>query len=155
MVLQFILGLQSQSIFFANAFAQADIPSGYPVLVEPPRNFKSDGLQCDVVLILNKSVYSQSEAARIWFERLQNGLLDRYFVVRNEDTCMFMSKTGIFVAYVHGYLFWANSQSDIDNSMKYFKEDGTSCNWGISRGELLIEFLSIYIKTLDYGGFKF
>ena len=149
------IGLQSQSIDFKNEFYWEYIPSGELSFIKLPRYFKSYRLQCDVVLILNKSVYSQSEAARIWFEKLQNGLLDRYFVVRNEDTCMFMSKTGIFVAYVHGCLFWENSQSDIDNYMKYFKEDGTSCNWGISRGEFLIEFLSIYIKTLDYGGFKF
>ena len=46
-----------------------------------------------------------------------------------------MSKTVIFVAYVDDCLFWASSQSDIDNVMKSFKEDGTSYNWGHSKGE--------------------
>ena len=64
LILQCILGLQSQIIDFTNAFAQSDIPSGEPVFVELPRYFKSDGGQYDVVLRLNKSLYGQAEAAR-------------------------------------------------------------------------------------------
>ena len=37
LILQFILGLQNQSIDFTDAFAQADIPSGETVLIELPR----------------------------------------------------------------------------------------------------------------------
>ena len=36
LILQCILGLQSQSIDYSNAFAQADIPSGEPVFIELP-----------------------------------------------------------------------------------------------------------------------
>ena len=52
-------------------------------------------------------------------------------------------------------LFWAHSQSNIDNIVKYFKEDGTSYNWEHSKGESVYEFLEIDIKTLDDGGFQF
>ena len=45
------------------------------------------------------------------------------------DPCLFMSKTVIFVVYVDDCLFWARSQYDIGNVMKYFKEDGPSYNW--------------------------
>ena len=65
LILQCILGLQSQSIDFTNVFAQADIPSGEPVFIELPRDFKSDGGQYDVVLKLKKSLYGQTEAARL------------------------------------------------------------------------------------------
>ena len=70
LILQCILGLKSQSIDFTNAFAQAYIPSGEPVFIELPRGFKSDGGQHDVVLKLNKSLYGQAEAARLWYENL-------------------------------------------------------------------------------------
>ena len=40
---------------FTNAFAQADISSGEPVFIEPPRYFKSYGGRGDVVLGLKKS----------------------------------------------------------------------------------------------------
>ena len=45
------------------------------------------------------------------------------------DPCLFMSKTVICVVYVDACLFWARSQYEIDNVMKYFKDDGPSYNW--------------------------
>ena len=52
LILQCILGFQSQIIDFKNEFDQSGIPSGEPLFIELPRDFKSDGGQCDVVLIL-------------------------------------------------------------------------------------------------------
>ena len=66
-----------------------------------------------------------------------------------------MSKTVVCVVYVDCCLFWACSQYEIDNVMKYFKEDGPSYNWEYSKGESVSEFLGIDIKTLDDGGFQF
>ena len=57
LILQCILGLQIQSIDFTNAFAQADIPSGEPVFIGLPRDFKSDGGQDDVVIRLKNILY--------------------------------------------------------------------------------------------------
>ena len=45
------------------------------------------------------------------------------------DPCLFMSKTVICVVYVDDFLFWARSQSEIDNVMKAFNEDGSRYNW--------------------------
>ena len=69
-ILQYILGLQSQSIDFTNAFAQADIPSGGPVFVELPRDLNIDREQHDLVIKLKKSLYGQTKAARLWYEKL-------------------------------------------------------------------------------------
>ena len=117
LIFQCILGLQSQSIDFTNAFAQADIPSWETVFIELPRYFKSDGGQHDVVLKLKKSLYGQAEAARLWYENLRNSLLEHGFVMRKVDTCLFMSKTVICVVYVYACLFWAHSQSNITGSL--------------------------------------
>ena len=65
-----ILGLQIQSIDFMNAFSQADIPSGEPVFIELPRDFKSEGGKHDVVLKLKKILYGQAEAAHLWYKKL-------------------------------------------------------------------------------------
>ena len=129
LILQCILGLQNQNIDFTNAFAQADITRGEPVFIELPRDFKSDGGQHDVVFKLKKSLYSQSKAARLWYEKLWNGLLERGFVMSKVDPCLFMYNTVICVVYVDDCLFWARSQSKIDNVIKSFKVDGTSYNW--------------------------
>ena len=66
-----------------------------------------------------------------------------------------MSKTVICVVYVDDCIFWARSQSDIDNVMKYFKEVGPGYNWEHSKGKSVSQFLGIDIKTLDDGGFQF
>ena len=71
------------------------------------------------------------------------------------DPYLFMSKTVICVVYVDDCLFWARSQSEIDNVMKSFKEDGPSYNWEHSNVESVSEFLGIDIKTLDNCGFQF
>ena len=105
LILQCILGLQSQSIDFTNAFAQVDIPSGEPVFIEIPRYFKSDGRQHDVVLKLKKSLYGQAESARLWYKKLRNGLLEHSFVMIKVDPCLFMYKTVICVVYVDDCLF--------------------------------------------------
>ena len=97
LILKCILGLQSQSVDFTNAFAKADIPSGEPVFIELPRYFKSDEEQGDVVLKLKKSLYGQAEAARLWYEKLRNGLLERGFVMSKVDPWLFMAKTVICV----------------------------------------------------------
>ena len=59
LILQCILGLQSQHIDSTNAFSQADIPSGDTVLIELTRDLNIDGGQGDVVLRLKKSLYGQ------------------------------------------------------------------------------------------------
>ena len=71
------------------------------------------------------------------------------------DPCLLIYKTVICVVYVDDCIFWARSQSEIDNVMHYFKEDGPSYNWEHSREESLSEFLGIYINKLYYGGFQF
>ena len=68
-ILQCIIGFQSQSFDFTNAFYQVDIPSGELVFIETPRYFSRDAGQCDVVLRLNKILYDQAEAACLWYEK--------------------------------------------------------------------------------------
>ena len=120
-ILKCILDLQSQIIDFTNVFDQADIPSEEPVFIELPSNFKSDGEQGDVVLRLNKILYGRAESARIWYEKLQNGLLDRSFVVGKVNPWIFVSKTLICVVYLDDCLFWECSQSDIDKCNELFQ----------------------------------
>ena len=129
LIFRCIIGLQSQIVYFTNAFAREDIPRGEPVFIELPRDFKSDGGQHDVVLKSKKSLYGQAKAARLWYENFRNSLLDRGFVVIKVDPCMVMYKNAICVVYVDTCLFWASSKSEIDNVIKSFKEYGPSYNW--------------------------
>ena len=87
-------------------FAKEGCPRGEQVFIEFLRYFKSDGGQYDVVLIFNKIIYWQTEAVHLWYENLQNSLLDRGFVVRKVDPWFLMSKTVIDVLYVNNYICW-------------------------------------------------
>ena len=147
LILHCILVLQSQSIDFTHVFTQADIPSGDPAFIELPRYFNSDGGQHDVVLKLKKIHYGQAQAARLWYEKFRNGLLERSFVMSKVGLWLLMSKTLICVVYVNDCLFWARSQSNIDNVMKSFKDNGPSYNWEHSYRESVSDFLGIDIKT--------
>ena len=71
-----------------------------------------------------KSIYGQAKAARLWYENFLNGLLYFGFVMRKMDIWLLMSKIVICVIYVDYCLFWERSQSDIDDVMNYFNEDG-------------------------------
>ena len=106
---------------------------GGPVFIKLPRDYNIDGVKCDVVIRLNKSLYGQAKAARLWYEKLQFFLLERGFGMSKVDTCLFMSKTVICVVCVDDCIFWACSQYEIDNVMKYLKEDGPNYNWYKSR----------------------
>ena len=66
-----------------------------------------------------------------------------------------MSKTYIFLVYLNDCLFWARSQSEIDNLMNSFKEDGPSYIQEHPKGESVSQFLGVDIKTLYDGGFQF
>ena len=77
LILQCIIGLQSKSIDFKNSFAHTDIPSGEPSFIELPRDFKIYGGKFGVVIRLKKSLYVQAKAARLWYEKFRNSLLDR------------------------------------------------------------------------------
>ena len=52
--------------------------------------------------------------------------LERGFEMSKVDPCLFMSNPVIYVVYVDYCLFWESSQSEIDNVMKYLKEDMSS-----------------------------
>ena len=69
--------------------------------------------------------------------------------------CLFMSNTVICMVYVDDCIFWARSQSEIDNVMKSSNEDGPSYNWEHSKIESVSDFLGIDIKTLNDGGLNF
>ena len=70
LVIQCIIGLQSQSIGFTNDFYQADIPTGEPVFIEILKDFSSTVGYCDIFIRLNKILYGQSKATWLWYEKL-------------------------------------------------------------------------------------
>eukprot|EP00957_Ditylum_brightwellii_P036166 2739865-Ditylum_brightwellii.AAC.1 len=55
----------------------------------PPR---VPGFPRDHVLKLNKSLYGQADASRMWYDKLRAGLKARGFTACKADPCLFISK---------------------------------------------------------------
>ena len=155
LVMTCILKLKTVSIDFSNAFVQADIPKGKAVYIECPKGYEPANGK-DMVLMLNKSLYGQAEAPRLWYEKLKKGLEDRGFKLSKVDPCLFFSKKVIVVSYVDDCILFAKCKADIDALIQSFKDDGDKYNWEMTVEEGGIsKYLGIKIHNLPGGAFKF
>ena len=57
LILKCILVFQSQIIYLIYSFAQVDIPVEGGVFIKLAMAFNSDGLKCDIFIILKKNLY--------------------------------------------------------------------------------------------------
>ena len=71
---------------------------GDPVYISLPS--RMSGFQPDHVLKLNKSLYGQVDAPRMWYDKLRAGLETRGFTACKADPCLFNSKKVIRICYV-------------------------------------------------------
>ena len=97
LLISIMLQLETRSTNFSNAFAQADM-KGEPVYISPPPMMS--GFSRDHVLKLNKSLYGQADAPRMWYDKLRAGLEARGFTACKADPCLFISKKVVCIVYV-------------------------------------------------------
>jgi hypothetical protein len=145
LVLTIILGMVTQAVDFSNAFAQADMPEGLDVFLEMPENFKSSD-SSDSVLKLKKSLYGQTIAPKLWYEKLKKGLENRGFVASKVDPCMFISRKVVICSYVDDLTIYAMTQRPIDDLLESFRNDGDQYNWEMTVEGSVHEFLGINIE---------
>ena len=121
LLMSIILKLSTRSTDFSNAFAQADM-KGEPVYISPPP--RMGGFPKDHILQLNKSLYGQADAPRMWYNKLREGLEARHFVTCEANPCLFISKKLVCICYVDDCLWFAKDSKDIDAVLQSFKDDG-------------------------------
>eukprot|EP00957_Ditylum_brightwellii_P000994 79456-Ditylum_brightwellii.AAC.1 len=68
LLISIMLQLKTRSTDFNNAFVQADM-RGEPVYISSPPMMSS--FSRDKVLKLNKSLYRQADAPRMWYDKLR------------------------------------------------------------------------------------
>jgi hypothetical protein len=104
MVLNMVLreGWATRQVEYTNAFAQAEM--GDVVHVEPPKLFGPISGK-DLVLRFLKSLYGLKQAPRTFYEKLQEGLLERRFVQSEVDHCLFMKDGCICFIYVDDTIY--------------------------------------------------
>eukprot|EP00957_Ditylum_brightwellii_P166968 12710601-Ditylum_brightwellii.AAC.1 len=121
LLISIMLQLKTCSADFSNAFAHADM-KGEPVYISPPPIMSC--FPRDKVLKLNKSLYGQADAPRIWYDKLRASLETRGFTTCKADPCLFTFKKVVCIIYVDDCLLFARDSKDIDAVLKSFKEDG-------------------------------
>ena len=95
-IMTWIIGLETKAIEFSNAFAQDDLKTPPVYMSFHPRG----NLVHDTLLRLEKSIYGQSEALRLWFDKLSKRIEDRGFKTSIAYPFMFMSDKVIWLVYV-------------------------------------------------------
>ena len=120
------LGLSTVHLDFSNVFAQADIPEGTEVFLEPPPRYSTNN---DYVLRLNKSLYGQVEAPKLWYQKLREGLIKQGLIPSKIDPCLFIGKKVCAIVYVDDVVFFARDKRDINTLIQTFTDDGNKFNW--------------------------
>eukprot|EP00957_Ditylum_brightwellii_P010418 788061-Ditylum_brightwellii.AAC.1 len=84
------------------------------------------------VLKLDKNLYGQADALRMWYDKLRAGLEARGFTAYKADL----------------------DSKDIDTVLKSFKEDEDKYNWEMTEGGSMKEFLGSKANSLGDGAYK-
>ena len=101
-----ISSLETKAIDFSCYFAPEYLtPPPLPVYIHcSPRG----NLVHDTVLRINKIIYGEAEAPRLWFEKLAKRIEDIRFKLSSAYYYTFMSDKVICLMYVHDYLWFDN-----------------------------------------------
>ena len=123
MLLSTILGLKSRQVDYTQAFPQAEltdpvfmgIPQGWYIGADGTLQQHQDGRYNDTshYIQLQKNLYGCKQAARNWFQHLNQGLLAEGFVQSKIDSCLYMRGDCLMVVYTDDCLIFAKEASVI------------------------------------------
>jgi hypothetical protein len=105
---------KTRQIDFVLAYPQADIECD--LYMEIPRGFEFHGSRKTHCLLLNKNLYGQKQAGRVWNEYLHDGLIARGFQQSAVDMCLYYHqeyKVNLLIYTDDGILI-GNDDSNID-----------------------------------------
>ncbi len=149
----------SRQVDFVLAYPQADIEC--PLYMEIPRGFQSEGSRKKNCLLLEKNIYGQRQAGRVWNQYLHEGLVARGFRQSKVDMCLYYRGKVALLFYVDDGIFLAPRQKDIDEAYKLLSAPVVS-----NQGEVLhrafvmtdegdlSDYLGVKIDALPNGTIK-
>ena len=105
--------LETAQIDFRNAFVQSTLPE--PIYLElPPGGFHKNKELAGKVLKVNKSLYGDRHAPKLWYNHLRKGLKGLGFQASKYELCLFMREGCIIVTYVDDAIVLAKNRSQVD-----------------------------------------
>ena len=120
------------------AFPQAPVEK--EIYMEVPKGFEVEG---DCVLRLNRNVYGQKQAGRVWNKYLENKLINEVgFVKSKVDECVYYKGKTIYILYTDDSILAGPCKREIDQIIRDIDKTGLS----ITREGNIQDFLGINIE---------
>ena len=131
-------GWHTQQIDYVLAFPQAPVEK--EIYMEVPKGFEVDG---DCVLRLNRNVYGQKQAGRVWNKYLEDKLVNEVgFTKSKVDECVYYRGSTIYILYTDDSILAGPSKSEINQIISDIEKTGLN----ITREGNIQDFLGINIE---------
>lgn len=138
----------SKQLDYVLAFPQAPVEK--EIYMKIPRGFELKGAQNsdDFVLKLNKNVYGQKQAGRVWFQYLRGKLINELkFTQSKIDECIFYRGNTIYMLYTDDSLLAGPNKDEIEQVVKDLKK----ANLNVTDEGDIQDFLGINIDAKEDG----
>ena len=104
--------LASRSIDYTNAFVQSSLPE--PIYIELPQGGYKENYP-GMILQVDKSLYGDRRAPKLWYNHLRGYLLKEGFEVSPIDPCLFLRENLSIIVYVDDAILMSKDDKTIDN----------------------------------------
>jgi hypothetical protein len=110
-------GWHTRQLVFTLAYPQADVD--HELYMELPKGIKVHGVthNSDYVLQLDKNLYGQKQAGRVWYIWLTKRLIKMGFIQSKYDPCMFYYKGHIMLIYIDDTILLGPTKEGIQEIM--------------------------------------
>jgi len=122
MTMAIISKWHTRQLDFVLAYTQADIERDLYMKLPPgftiPGKLLTEQERKEYILKLEKNLYGQKQAGRVWYLHLKDNLLKLGFKPSEHDECVFYHGSTIFIVYTDDTILLGPSKEEIDNLVK-------------------------------------
>lgn len=133
-------GWRSRQLDYVQAFPQAPVEK--EIYMKIPK-----GMETEYVLGLNRNMYGQKQAGRVWNQYLVQKLRRIGFKPSKVDECILYKGSIIYISYTDDSILMGPDLIEIDNTIKLMKEEGLDLT---VEGDLQ-DFLEVHISRTKEG----
>jgi len=143
-------GWHTKQIDYVLAFPQAPVEK--EIYMRVPKGFEVSGSNPgDYVLRLNRNVYGQKQAGRVWNKYLEQKLVNElHFTQSKVDDCVFYRGTTMYVLYTDDSILAGPNEDEINEIIRDIKAIGLNIT---EEGDIQ-DFLGIHIQRMNDGKIK-
>ena len=139
-------GWHTRQIDYVLAFPQAPVEKEISMRI--PRGFEINGNDKDHVLKVNRNVYGQKQAGRVWNKYLERKLVkELHFTQSKFDECVFYQSKTMYVLYTDDSILAGPDEQEINDIIKDIKRVGLNIT---EEGDIQ-DFLGINISKSEDG----